>query len=99
LQRKISKLAARQREIEIQRIEIFSPEEKQVITSIAAGDNKLLPQAIAIHRKVMLIYGIRPLDPFYRFMSEVDNPCPDSGLRARYRKDLLALASKAEFRS
>lgn len=97
LLRKIKRVMKRCRSIDIsERVEIFSKEEKQWIQSVAAGQSVFLRQAVAAHRRAMLIYGILPLDPYQRFMREVDNPCPDIGLRAYYREALLRLESFAE---
>jgi hypothetical protein len=62
--------------------------EKAVIKAFACGDKAKRDEAIAIHRDNLRKYGPMPRDPFENFMSEIDNPCPDLALRARYRKQV-----------
>ena len=62
--------------------------EKAVIKAFASGDKTKRDEAIAIHRDNLARYGSMPRDPFQNFMSEIDNPCPDLALRARYRKQV-----------
>jgi hypothetical protein len=62
--------------------------EKAVIKAFADGDKTKRDAAIAIHRDNLRIYGLMPRDPFFNFMSEIDNPCPDLSLRAKYRKQV-----------
>lgn len=70
-------------------IDILSSEDKAVIGDLAKGMTGVLPQALSIHRSSVRIHGLRHGDPYFDFMSEVDNPCPDLGLRARYRAAVL----------
>lgn len=49
----------------------------------------LLKAAIEAHRKYIAVPATE-WNAHMNFMSEVDNPCPDYGLRARYRKELFA---------
>lgn len=72
-------------------IDILSDQDKAVISDLAHGMTGVLAQAIAIHRASLRIHGLRHGDPYFDFMSEVDNPCPDLGLRARYRQTLIHL--------
>ena len=58
--------------------------EKNIITRFAAGHNILRDEAIDIHRKYIPIIGVRG-SPEQDFMAEVDNPCPDAGLKEHYR--------------
>jgi hypothetical protein len=62
--------------------------EKAVIKAFACGDKTKRDEAIAIHRDNLCKYGSMPRDPFENFMSEIDNPCPDLALRARYREQV-----------
>jgi len=62
--------------------------EKAVIKAFACGDKTKRDEAIAIHRDNLRKYGSMPSDPFENFMSEIDNPCPDLALRAKYRKQV-----------
>lgn len=71
-------------------IDILSKDDKATIADLARGLTGVLGQALAIHRASMRVHGTRPGDPYFDFMSEVDNPCPDLGLRARYRSALIA---------
>lgn len=45
--------------------------------------------AIAAHRRLIRDQEYRKT-PEYRFMSELDNPCPDLYLRSMYRKEVLS---------
>lgn len=60
--------------------------EKQVIRAFAAGYVGLRDQAIRIHRKYV---GSDRESLEQLFMREVDNPSPDLGLRAKFRRELL----------
>lgn len=62
--------------------------EKEIIRSFANGSDVLRSSAIEIHRYYIPTLGVRGTDE-QRFMAEIDNPCPDFGLRAQYRKVLL----------
>lgn len=64
------------------------PEDAEVIRLFAAGHIHLRSEAIIIHRRYIATLGVRGSAEM-RFMAEVDTPCPDLGLRARYRRDLL----------
>lgn len=48
-------------------------------------------RAVAAHRRVIQESGYLQ-SPEGRFMSEIDNPCPDLMLRSMYRKKLLNTA-------
>ena len=63
--------------------------QKATIQAFARGDKTLRAEAIAIHRDHLLKYGIVPTDPFFNFMSEIDNPCPDLSFRAKYRAQVI----------
>lgn len=65
--------------------------EKATIQAFASGDKTLRGEAIAIHRENLRKYGILSTDPFFNFMSEVDNPCPDLSLRAKYRSQIIRI--------
>lgn len=63
----------------------MSKEERQIIRRFAAGEVGLRDRAIQISRDYL------PTDrksPEQLFMREVDNPCPDLMLRAKYRQAL-----------
>jgi hypothetical protein len=62
--------------------------EKATVQAFANGDKTKRDAAITIHRENLRMYGSMPRDPFFNFMSEVDNPCPDLALRAKYRKQV-----------
>jgi hypothetical protein len=64
--------------------------ERATIIKFAQGDKTLREQAIAIYRDTLRKYG-EWNDPLLNFMSEVDNPVPDLGLRARYRQRVKAM--------
>jgi len=51
----------------------------------------LRDEAIAIYRKHIRewINEGNPRCPYMGFMSEIDNPCPDLGLRAHYRAAII----------
>jgi hypothetical protein len=70
---------------------VYSAAEKAAITNCARGVQGARGLAVAMYRKSMLSYGMRRGDPYFDFMSEVDSPCPDLGLRAYYRKIVLEL--------
>ncbi len=70
-------------------IDFLSAADKEQIRDFARGDQMLRGPAIAIHRAYISLYGLRRGDPYFDFMSEVDNPCPDLVLRARYRRQVL----------
>lgn len=59
-----------------------------VIRAFAAGDQSQRNHAITIHRSWAPVIGVRGT-PEQDFMAEIDNPCPDLVLRARYRAALL----------
>jgi hypothetical protein len=69
--------------------EIFTKEEQAAIGDLARGMTGTLGQATSAYRRVLKKRGVGVRDPFFQFMSEVDNPCPDLGLRARYRAAVL----------
>lgn len=65
-----------------------------VIYQFAAGDLSFREEAIKRHRIFVHKQGQRPDRNKWpveqKFMSEVDTPCPDLTLRARYRQAVLA---------
>lgn len=74
--------------------EIFTHTERDAINDLARGMTGTLGQAIQAYRRVLKARGVECRDPHFQFMSEVDNPCPDLGLRARYRAAVLAVPSE-----
>lgn len=64
-------------------------DEKNIIRRFAAGDNSLRDVSIEIHRRECRRTKQARGTPEMDFMAEVDNPCPDYGLMAMYRKKLL----------
>jgi hypothetical protein len=69
--------------------DFFSKADKSDIKACAAGVQGARDKAIAAYRASLRVHGIRLGDPYFNFMSEIDNPCPDLSLRARYRIDVL----------
>jgi hypothetical protein len=69
----------------------MTEEQKAIILDFATGNKSRRNEAIVIYRQLIQKYGTNPKDPFFNFMSEVDNPCPDLALRARYRAALLKI--------
>jgi hypothetical protein len=67
----------------------ISEASKQLINEFASGKQELRGEVIAIHREAIRLHGLRRGDPYFDFMSEVDNPCPDLLLRSRYRQTLI----------
>lgn len=72
-------------------IDVFSDADKEDIKACARGEQGAKARAVAAFRASLRIHGLRHGDPYFDFMSEVDNPCPDMTLRARYRQAVLAL--------
>jgi len=68
---------------------VMSNEDKAVIEGFARGDLSLRDAAIRIHRKNVLVVGVRG-NLHQRFMAEIDTPVPDLYLRNHYRTKLLA---------
>jgi hypothetical protein len=64
--------------------------DKVVIERFAKGDGAARKYAIEAYRRSLTEDGIQPKCPHQRFMSEIDNPCPDLGLRASFRRALLS---------
>lgn len=64
----------------------LSTEEKEVIKRFANGDESVRDDAISLYRDFVFRSGVSRGTPFLNFMSEVDTPVPDLGLRARYRE-------------
>lgn len=75
-------------------IDVLSDADKRDIRDCARGIAGAKEKAVAIHRRYLRTHGLRHGDPFFDFMSEVDNPCPDLLLRATYRETVLKTASK-----
>ena len=71
-------------------IDVYSAADKADIFAHADGVAGSMEKAIAIHRAALRIHGVRRGDPYFDFMSEVDNPCPDLLIRARARAKILA---------
>ena len=82
----------------VRKIEKYSASEYESIRACARDQSYNQPQfreeAVAAHRAMItrlrfnrteLPYG----DVYFEFMREIDNPCPDYGLRAAYRKRIL----------
>lgn len=61
----------------------------KLAVQLAGGDSNSRELAIEVYRNILRQRGSGP-SPAMKFMSEVDNPCPDFGLRGMYRKSLLA---------
>jgi hypothetical protein len=74
----------------IRRLAAITPAEAKDLRNQPPGPSNLRTQAIDIYRRHIGTLGCRGT-PEMQFMSEVDNPCPDIGLRASYRKTLLEL--------
>ena len=72
----------------------MTADEKRIIMSFAQGQRVLRDEAVAIYGKHVRdwVTGGRPRCPYMGFMSEVDNLCPDLGIRAHYRAALIELA-------
>lgn len=67
----------------------LSDHEKAIIQALAGGDQSRRDEAIAIHRKHCRSDGPRHGDPYFRFMSEIDNPKPNLMARIRSRFEVL----------
>ena len=70
--------------------------ERLVIEKFAAGEEDLRDEAIRLFHNVLARCRAKHLplprgDLHFEFMSEVDSPCPDFGLRASYRERLCSL--------
>jgi hypothetical protein len=68
----------------------FSDADRLVIRDLAAGNKLMLDTAVMIFRAVLR--GKKPeyeRDPYFAFMSEVDNPCPCYVLKANARAEIL----------
>jgi hypothetical protein len=68
----------------------FSDNDRRIIRALAAGRNDVRADAIAIFRGILR--GKKPeweKDPYFAFMSEVDNPCPCYVLKANARAKIL----------
>jgi hypothetical protein len=70
----------------------LTPLERHLIEEFAAGDKSLRPKAVKIFHKHVCdwVKSGKGDSPHMAFMSEIDSPCPDFGLRAYYRNQLLA---------
>lgn len=71
-------------------VDVLSDADKRDIRDCARRVAGATEKAIAIHRCYLRTHGVRHGDPYFDFMSEVDNPCPDLLLRSRYREAVLA---------
>jgi hypothetical protein len=69
--------------------------EQNVIEKFAAGDKSLRDTAIMVYHKYVREWALccRKNNPYMDFMSEIDNPCPDLGLRAMYRRKITSEVS------
>lgn len=68
----------------------FSDADRLIIFGLAKGDNRLREPAIAIFRSVLRTkQQTYHQDPYFAFMSEVDNPCPCYVLKANARAEIL----------
>lgn len=61
----------------------------KLASRLAGGENSVRETCIEMYRQILRARG-NTRSPAMKFMSEVDNPCPDFGLRGMYRKTLLA---------
>jgi hypothetical protein len=66
----------------------MTDEDKAAIVAFAKGDASMRDAAIAAHRRCIPTDGVRG-NIYQEFMAEVDNPCPDTWLRADARRRLL----------
>jgi hypothetical protein len=79
----------------------FNREDRDIIRSLANGDNSKRESAIAIFHAVLRSIPssgeirIYRSDPYFAFMSEVDNPCPCYVLKANARAAILKDSSNA----
>ena len=71
--------------------------EFQVIKAFSEGATRLRDYAIQIHRAEIARTGKVRNSPVMRFMAEVDNPCPDYGLRFMYRQELADATERSEY--
>ncbi len=76
----------------------YTSQEREAIRAWAVGSPGcgLLVRDYAIAAHHAMLDRVRkentPLpydDPHFEFMREVDNPCPDLGLRAKYRRKII----------
>ena len=67
----------------------MTDQEKKVIVDYADGNNALREEAIEIYRCDVLTTGHARGTPEKDWMAEVDNVCPDLGLRFASRQALL----------
>ena len=68
----------------------FSDYDRTVIYAVAAGDKTKVQEAVSIFRSVLR--GKQPFyhdDPYFAFMSEVDNKCPCWVLISQNRAKIL----------
>lgn len=72
--------------------DVYSDADKRDIRDCARNVAGARDRAIAVHRAYLRTHGVRRGDPYFDFMSEVDNPCPDLLLRSRYREAVVALS-------
>lgn len=68
--------------------------ERDVIERFAGGDETLREEAIRIFRNTLARCRTKHVpiprgDLHFEFMSEIDSPSPDYGLRAQYRERLV----------
>lgn len=68
----------------------FTENDRAVIRAYAGGDQSRREQAISIFRSVLREKKATfHNDPYFSFMSEVDNPCPCWVLRSQNRAKIL----------
>lgn len=67
----------------------MTDDDKKVIELFASGQKDLRPKAISAYRRSLRADGLKHDCVHQRFMSEIDTPVPDLGLRSRYRMEVL----------
>ncbi len=77
-------------------VDVFSDADKRDIADCARRVSGATDRAIAIYRAYLRTHDVGRGDPYFDFMSEVDNPCPDLMLRHRYREAVIKLHTAGE---
>lgn len=69
----------------------FSDSERLTIKQLAAGDQTKRDAAVSAFRSVLRHSDAswRRTDPYFAFMSEIDNPCPCYILKSQARAKIL----------
>lgn len=72
--------------------------EQSVISRFALKEQFFRDEAISIYHDLLDRLSKEDLDSnvYVRFMSEMDNPCPDYGLRAMYREQIVKIWNEFE---